>query len=249
MKRRTAAAAPTRDDERPTYAETRPDSRYAALFCLMRSALLIVAAFWPLAALAGAEPLRVVAFGDSLSAGFLLPANAAFPAVLEARLRRDGHDVHVVDASVSGDTTQGGLARLSYALKDGADLLVLELGANDMLRGLDPKLTRDNLEKIIAYCDAKGVEVLLAGMIANANFGSDYKKAFDAIYPDLAREKGVALYPFFLGTILKDKTLLLADGLHPSAAGVERIVADIAPLVEQSLDAVKHDRRKGAAAR
>lgn len=247
MKCRTDAAR-TRDRERRTYAGTRPNSRHEALTRVARGAFFALAVLWG-ASPVKAELLRVVAFGDSLSAGFQLPANAAFPAVLESRLRRDGYDVRVVNASISGDTTQGGLARLAYALKDGADLLILELGANDMLRGFDPKITRDNLEKIIDSCRSRGVAVLLAGMIAHANFGPDHKKAFDAIYPDLAREKGLPLYPFFLAGLFDDKASLSIDGLHPSAAGVERIVAGIAPLVEQSLDVIKLDRQKGATAR
>lgn len=241
---RSAAASSPCGREGPTYAKAQPDSRRAAVFPFFRSLLaLFVLCLLPAGASATrAETLRVVAFGDSLSAGFQLPGAAAFPKVLEARLQRDGYDARVVNASVSGDTTQGGLARISYALRDGADLLILELGANDMLRGLDPNTTRDNLEKIISYCQAKGVKVLLAGMIATANFGGENKQAFDAIYPRLAREKGVALYPFFLDGILGDKSFLLVDGLHPSAAGVERIVAGIAPLVERSLDAIRSER-------
>lgn len=188
--------------------------------------------------------MRIVAFGDSLSAGFQLPADAAFPAVLEARLRRDGYDARVVNASVSGDTTQNGLARLSFALQDGADLVIVELGANDMLRGLDPMITRENLEKIIAYCEAKGARALLAGMVASANFGAGYKREFDSLYVELARKRGVPLYPSFLEGVTGDKTNVLVDGLHPSAAGVQRIVAGIAPLVEKSLDALS--RAKGA---
>lgn len=188
--------------------------------------------------------MRIVAFGDSLSAGFQLPANAAFPAVLEARLRRDGYDARVVNASVSGDTTQNGLARLSFALQDGADLVIVELGANDMLRGLDPMITRENLEKIIAYCEAKGARALLAGIVASANFGAGYKREFDSLYAELARKRGVPLYPSFLEGVTGDKTHVLVDGLHPSAAGVQRIVAGIAPLVENSLDALS--RAKGA---
>lgn len=195
---------------------------------------------------AAAEALRVVAFGDSLSAGFALPADAAFPAVLEARLRRDGYDARVVNAAVSGDTTQSGLARLSFALPDGADLVIVALGANDMLRGQNPQTTRENLEKIIAYCEARGASVLLAGIVASANFGADYKREFDAIYADLARRRGVPLYPSFLEGVTGDKTRVL-DGLHPNAAGVERIVAGIAPLVEKSLDALSRGHAKGGA--
>lgn len=248
MNFRPAAASSPCGHEGPTYAKAQPDSRRAAIFPFIRACLALFALCLSSAAAPGlAEPLRVVAFGDSLSAGFQLPGAAAFPNVLEARLKRDGYDARVINATVSGDTTQGGVARLAYALRDGADLLILELGANDMLRGTDPKTTRDNLEKIISYCEAKGVKVVLAGMVATANFGGENKTAFDAIYPQLAREKGVPLYPFFLEGLLNDQSLLLIDGLHPSAAGVERIVSGIAPLVEASLDAIRAERRGATA--
>jgi len=184
---------------------------------------------------AGAEPLRVVAFGDSLSAGYLLPADAAFPNQLERRLRADGFDAKIVNAGVSGDTTAGGLARVGFALGDGADLVILELGANDMLRGVDPAITQANLEKIIAQVEARGTGILLAGMRASGNFGPDYKARFDAIFPELSKNHGAPLYPFFLAGVAGDKTLVLADGLHPNADGVARIVTGIAPVVEESL--------------
>lgn len=236
------------DREGPTYAKARLVSSDGSHFRRLR---VVLALGWLIAAAtpAAAEPLRVIAFGDSLSAGFQLPANAAFPVVLEARLRRDGYEAHVVNASVSGDTTRSGLARLAYALHDGADLLILELGANDMLLGFDPPATRGNLEKIIAACEARGVKVLLAGMVATTNFGPENKRAFDAIYPQLARERGLPLYPFFLDGVVNDKTMVLVDGLHPNPAGVERIVAGVAPLVESSLDAIRLDRQKGEASR
>lgn len=197
---------------------------------------------------AAAEPFRIIAFGDSLSAGFQLPADAAFPAQLEARLRNDGYDARVVNASVSGDTSRGGLSRLSYALRDGGDLLILELGANDMLLGFDPAMTRQNLEKIILAAKERGLDVLLAGMLANANFGEEQKKAFDAIFPELAARRGLPLYPFFLAGVVGEKGMTLADGLHPSRAGVARIVAGVAPLVEKTLDS-RQSRRSGAAQR
>jgi acyl-CoA thioesterase-1 len=243
MKSRFAAATPALGQGVSTYAKAPPVSRYVALLGRILLAIGLLAA----ARAAGAEPLRVVAFGDSLSAGFQLPASAAFPKVLEARLRRDGYDARVINAAVSGDTTQGGLARLAYALAGGADLLILELGANDMLRGLDPAITKQNLEKIISYCEARGVKVLLAGMRSSVNFGAENKARFDAIYPDLARERNLPLYPFFLEGVTGDKAMVLVDGLHPSPAGVERIVAGIAPLVERSLDAIRAERRQGEA--
>jgi acyl-CoA thioesterase-1 len=186
-----------------------------------------------------AEPSRVIAFGDSLSAGFLLPADAAFPAQLERRLRADGFDAKVVNAGVSGDTTAGGLSRIGFTLGEGADLVILELGANDMLRGFDPKVTQGNLEKIIAQIEARGSAIVLAGMRASGNFGPDYKARFDAVFPDLAESHKLPLYPFVLEGVAGDKALVLADGLHPNAEGVARIVTGIAPVVEENLARVQ----------
>lgn len=192
-----------------------------------------------LAGAASAEPLRVLAFGDSLTAGYLLPAAAAFPAQLEKRLRADGFDVKVINAGVSGDTSEGGLARLGFALGDGADLVIVELGANDMLRGMDPDLTRANLEKIITQAKQKGARVIIAGMASSGNFGPAYKQAFDKVYPDLAKSSGAPLYRFFLEGVAGDRTLVMQDGLHPTMEGVARIVKGIAPLVEQSLNELR----------
>jgi len=193
-----------------------------------------------------AEPLRVLAFGDSLTAGYLLPADASFPAQLERRLQADGFDVKVVNAGVSGETTGGGLARASFAMGAEPDLVVLELGANDMLRGVDPKLTSANLDKIIARIEAQKAAIVLAGMIAMGNFGPDYAKEFDAVYPELAARHGLPLYPFFLKGVAGDKALVMPDGLHPNADGVARIVAGIAPLVEESLARLKTAREQRA---
>ena len=194
---------------------------------------------------ARSEPLRVVALGDSLTAGYMLPATAAFPAQLERRLRADGFDVVVANAGVSGEDSAAGLARADYALGEGADLVILELGANDMLRGIDPKRTRANLEEIIKKIEARDAAILLAGMVASGNFGPDYKQRFDAVFPDLATSRGLPLYPFFLAGVAGEKGLLLADGLHPNADGVARVVTGMAPLVEESLARVKaaRDRR------
>jgi acyl-CoA thioesterase I len=187
------------------------------------------------AASAFAEPLRVVAFGDSLTAGYMLPADAAFPAQLERRLRADGFSVTVVNAGVSGDTTSGGVERIDFALSERADLVILELGANDMLRGVDPKITRANLEKILDEIKAKGAEALVAGMVASKNFGPEQKAWFDAIFPEIAAERGLPLYPFFLEGVAGNPAHQLKDGLHPNAEGVARIVEGIAPLVESTL--------------
>lgn len=177
--------------------------------------------------------LKLVAFGDSLSAGYNLPASAAFPAVLEQALRQKGLAVEIVNAGVSGDTTQGGLERLDWSVPEGADGVILELGANDALRGVDPALTRKNLEATIARLTERKIPVLLAGMYAPRNLGEDYAKRFDAIYPELAKKHGLVLYPFFLEGIAGDRALNQADGLHPTADGVAVIVRTILPTVER----------------
>ena len=190
------------------------------------------------------ETLTVVAFGDSLTAGYLLPASQAFPAQLERRLAADGFPVRVVNAGVSGDTTADGLARLDYALAEKPDLVIMELGANDMLRGVDPKVARENLEKMLASIKAKGAAILLAGMKASGNYGDAYRAQFEAIYPGLAGALSLPLYPFFLDGLDKDSALLQKDGLHPTAEGVARIVAGVAPAVEESLREIMIERTR-----
>lgn len=177
--------------------------------------------------------LKLVAFGDSLSAGYNLPASAAFPTVLEQALRQKGLAVEIVNAGVSGDTTQGGLERLDWSVPDGTDGVILELGANDALRGVDPALTRKNLDAMIARLTERKIPVLLAGMYAPRNLGEDYAKRFDAIYPELAKQYGLVLYPFFLEGIAGERALNQADGLHPTADGVAVIVRTILPTVER----------------
>lgn len=184
---------------------------------------------------AGAAERVVVAFGDSLTAGYGLAPADAFPAVLERRLRADGLKVRVENAGVSGDTTAGGRARLDWSLAGPADLVIVELGANDMLRGIDPAVTRANLDAILERLHQRGTPVLLAGMKAQRNLGRDYARAFDAIYPELARKHGVTLYPFFLDGVALRPELTQNDGLHPNAAGVRRIVQALAPYVERAL--------------
>src|SRR3954468_16972511 len=178
------------------------------------------------------RPLRLVALGDSLTAGYSLPAEAAFPAALERALRARGHNVEVANAGVSGDTASGGLQRVDWSVPDGTDGVILELGANDMLRGLDPAITRQALEGIIQRLRARGIPVLLAGMYASRNLGPDYAARFDAVYRDLARTYGLVLYPFFLESVAGQQALNLPDGLHPTAQGVEQIVQRILPSVE-----------------
>lgn len=187
-------------------------------------------------------PIKIVAFGDSLTAGFGLPADAAFPAKLQRALRAKGIDAEVVNAGVSGDTTSGGLARLDWSLPEGADAVILELGANDALRGLDPKVTRSALDQILRRLKERRIEVLLAGMRAPRNFGPDYAAAFDAIFPQLASAHDVLFYPFFLEGVAADAKLNQPDGLHPTAAGVDAIVAAIIPKVEELVARVRAKR-------
>jgi len=160
-----------------------------------------------------------------------LPSNEAFPARLEARLRAQGIAAKVVNAGVAGDTTAGGLARLDWALADKPDVVILELGANDALRGIDPATVRANLEKMINRIQANGAKLLLTGMQAPPNWGEDYRRDFDRIYPELARAHGVALYPFLLDGVAMDARLNQPDGLHPNERGVAVLVDHIAPLV------------------
>jgi acyl-CoA thioesterase-1 len=183
-----------------------------------------------------ARTIRIVTFGDSLSAGFELPANASFPAQLEAALRAKGRDVTVINAGASGDTASNGLARLEWSVPKDADLVIVEFGANDMLRGLDPAITRRALDEIIAKLQARGASVLLAGMRSMSNLGEAYRGRFEAIYPELAKAHQVPLYPFFLEGIAEQAAFNLADGMHPNQTGVAKIVAGILPAVEAALD-------------
>ncbi len=183
---------------------------------------------------AAAQP-RILALGDSLTAGYGVAPQDAFPARLQAKLARDGTAARVINAGVSGDTTAGGLARLDWALADRPDIVLVELGANDALRGIDPKLTFDNLDKILARLAAMRVKVLLLGMRAPPNWGRDYQAEFDAIYPKLAEKYRVPLYPFFLDGVAMDPALNQGDGLHPNAKGVEAIVARVEPYVMRLL--------------
>jgi len=185
---------------------------------------------------------RVVAFGDSLTAGFGLPVEEGFVPQLEAWLQAQGADVVVVNAGVSGDTTSGGLARVDWVLGEGADLVILELGANDMLRGVAPSVARENLDAILADITGRGIKVLIAGMLAPPNYGTEYRAEFDAIYPELAEQYGADLYPFFLMGLGKADgvfelyAMMQSDGMHPNAKGVEMIVEDIGPAVLAALE-------------
>ena len=184
---------------------------------------------------AAARALRLVVLGDSLAAGYGLPRGDTFPDQLQGALRAKGWAVEVINAGVSGDTAEDGLARYEWAVPPDADALVVELGANDMLRGLDPAMTRKVLGEIIARLQARKIKVLLAGMLATPSLGADYVSRFNAIYPSLGQQYGVPVYPFFLDGIAGDPKLNLTDGLHPNRAGVEVIVAHIEPAVEALL--------------
>jgi acyl-CoA thioesterase I len=189
---------------------------------------------------ASARTLRVVVLGDSLTAGFGLPSGKAFPDQLQAALAAKGFDVKVVNAGVSGDTAEGGLARYDWAVPADADALIVELGANNMLRGLPPEATRKALAAILAKAKAASLPTLLAGMKAAPNLGDEYAKAFDAIYPELAQGYGAVLYPFFLDGVAGDAKLNQPDGLHPTAAGVAVIVSRILPVAEDLLRRTAH---------
>ena len=188
---------------------------------------------------AAARPVKIVALGDSLTAGLGLAAQAAFPKRLELALNAKGAAVEIVNAGVSGDTASDGLARLDWAIPDGTDAAIVELGANDMLRGIDPKITRTALTTIVRRLEDRHIAVLLAGMRSAPNMGSDYAGAFDALFPELASSFDLVFYPFFLDGVSADRSLNQPDGLHPNAAGVDVIVARMLPTVEKLVARVK----------
>ncbi len=196
----------------------------------------------PQAARAADAPVKIVVLGDSLSAGYGLPGQAALPARLAEALKAKGVAATVVNAGVSGDTASGGRDRLDWSVPDGTDAVIVELGANDALRGLDPALTKAALEAILQKLQQRRIAVLLAGMKAPRNMGPDYASRFDAIYPALAAAHPVVFYPFFLEGIAADAKLNLADGMHPNAAGVDVIVARILPQVEELIARVRANR-------
>lgn len=189
-----------------------------------------------------AQPIKIVAFGDSLIAGFGLKANESFPAQLETALRKKGHNVEIINAGVSGDTTSGGLSRLDWSVQDGTDAVIVVLGANDMLRGMEPEIARKNLEQIVSRLKARKIEVILGGMRAAPNLGADYAKKFDSIYADLAKEHDISLYPFFLDGVAGQRDLNLSDGIHPTPKGVSLVVERILPTVESLIERVKKHR-------
>lgn len=212
----------------PSYGEiTAGVQRLAALL------LTIACVLAPQSVRAADGPVKLVVLGDSLSAGYGLPGQDAFPAKLGVALKARGIDAEIINAGVSGDTASGGLGRLDWSVPDGTDAVIVELGANDALRGISPELTRTALDTILTKLKARHISVMLAGMQAPRNMGADYVRDFDAIFPALAQAHGVIYYPFFLDGVATDAALNQKDGMHPNAAGVDIIVARILPKVEE----------------
>lgn len=199
----------------------------------------VFAAILLCAAPAWARTLKIVALGDSLTAGYGLPQSQGFPEALGRALKAKGWDVEVINAGVSGETAEDGLARYEWSVPEGTDALIVELGANDMLRGLPPQRAKDALAQILTRASQAHVATLLAGMRAAPNLGEDYRKSFDAIYPELSEKFGVALYPFFLDGVAGDPKLNQKDALHPTKEGVDKIVTAILPSVEALLTKIK----------
>jgi acyl-CoA thioesterase-1 len=209
-------------------------------------ALLLSFSASPIAADSGNEGLTIVALGDSLTAGYMLGPDEGFAHQLEKALKTSGHEnVTVVNAGVSGDTSSGGLARLDWAVGPEADAVIVELGANDALRAIDPELTRKNLAEIVSRLKDRGLPVLLAGMLAPPNLGRDYGESFNTIYPDLAESEGLILYPFFLDGVAGERSLNLADGIHPTAEGIAVIVERILPKVEMLIAEARERQTAG----
>ncbi len=205
-----------------------------ALVNILASLLMLAAATMSSAmAETASKPIRIVAFGDSLTSGYGLRQSQAFPVQLQKELRARGHNVVISNAGVAGDTSAAGLARFDWAIGDDVDAVILELGANDALRGIDPKVTRQNMQKILAKLKERGVPVLLAGMRSPANWGDTYAEDFDAIFPDLAKEHALVFYPFFLEGVVLNARLNQNDGMHPNSKGVAEIVRQIVPSVEE----------------
>jgi len=190
-----------------------------------------------------AKPVKLVVLGDSLSAGLGLPAQDAFPTKLQKALQAKGIAVDMTNAGVSGDTSSGGRDRLDWSVPDGTDGVIVELGANDALRGIDPDLTRTALTDIVQRLKTRKIAVMLCGMLAPPNYGAEYAARFNSIYPDLAKKFDVPLYPFFLDGVAADARLNQADGIHPTAAGVDIIVGNIMPTVEAFLGTIAEQRR------
>lgn len=204
--------------------------------------LLALALLAPVSAVA-ATPVRILAFGTSLTQGLGLPPGTEYPAVLESRLRQAGYNVAIINAGVSGDTSSDGLSRIDWSLSDHPDAAILEMGSNDALRGIDPALTEKNLIALLEKFRAAHISVLLLGMKAPRNFGPEYAKAFDPIYPKLAKAYGLLFYPFVLDGVALNPKLNQSDGMHPNSEGVKIIVAKLLPYVEKLIAEVPRAAR------
>ena len=207
------------------------------LACLMTGEALAQSATAP-----PAKPIKIVAFGDSLTAGLGLPANQSFPARLQKALEAKGIKVDITNAGVSGDTASGGRDRLDWSIPEGTEAVILELGANDAMRGTDPNVTRAALSDILTRLKARKIAVLLCGMLAPPNYGAEYAARFNAIYPELSKQFDVPLYPFFLEGVAAEAKLNQADGIHPTAEGVDLIVKNILPTMEAFLGTISGQR-------
>jgi acyl-CoA thioesterase-1 len=223
-------------------SDTAVERRYGLFMhiaVLMLALMTIAGPAWADAA----KPIKLVVLGDSLSAGLGLPAQDAFPAKLQKALQAKGIAVDMINAGVSGDTTSGGRDRLDWSVPEGTEGVILELGANDAMRGIDPDLTRAALTDIVQRLKARKIAVMLCGMLAPPNFGADYGARFNSIYPELAKQFDVPLYPFFLDGVAADAKLNQADGIHPTAEGVDIVVSNMLPTVEAFVRTIGEQRR------
>lgn len=202
--------------------------------------LLILMLGLPLWSATASDTTTIIAFGDSLVAGYGLPATESFPSQLQGTLAKEGYQVNVINAGVSGETSAGGRARIEWLLKQKPDIVILVLGANDVLRGISPYVTRANLEEILKRLREQQIEVIIGGMKAPPNLGMKFQAEFDKIYPDLATQYGAALYPFFLEKVYNEASLNLEDGIHPNLEGINLIVSDILPYIKMVIQ-----KRKG----
>ena len=214
----------------------------AVYACIAIGIALHVALFAPTVSVAAEPPVKIVALGDSLMAGYQLVGRDAFPAQLERALNAKGVVVEIANAGVSGDTSSGGLGRLDWSVPEGTQAVILGLGGNDMLRGIDPTVTRSALEDIIRKLKARNIEVLLLGMRAPPNLGAEFARKFDAIYPELASEYRLTFYPFFLDGVAADPKFNQRDGIHPTAEGIAALVARILPKAEELVARVRAKR-------
>ncbi|MEL6373809.1 MAG: arylesterase [Pseudomonadota bacterium] len=229
------------------FGRTRPHNRRTRLLWQFAALALLAFTFTatgysPTSAQAADKPIKIVAFGDSLTAGYLLAPGLAFPAKLQKALRARGHSIDIRNAGVSGDTTTAGLARFDWAIGPDTEGVILQLGANDALRGQPVAQARKNLDAMMQKLRTRQLPVLLAGMHAPRGLGNDYTTAFDAIYPELAKTYGALLYPFFLEGVALQPKFTLSDGLHPNGAGVDELVKRILPHVERLIERIKAKR-------